>query len=77
LRCSPNRREHATLRNGPICEVATVGREGFVEIDAALASRVSIVSKRRLREAACECYTAPVEYEQRLAASPPLQRETQ
>ena len=31
----------ATLSNGSTCEVATVGREGFVEIDAALASRVA------------------------------------
>ena len=31
----------ATLRNGSTCEVATVGREGFVEVDAALASRVA------------------------------------
>ncbi|HEV2737459.1 MAG TPA: Crp/Fnr family transcriptional regulator [Candidatus Elarobacter sp.] len=31
----------ATLTNGSICEVATVGREGFVEVDAALASRVA------------------------------------
>ena len=31
----------ATLSSGSTCEVATVGREGFVEIDAALASRVA------------------------------------
>src|ERR1700676_3983180 len=31
----------ATLSNGSTCEVATVGREGFVEVDAALASRVA------------------------------------
>jgi CRP-like cAMP-binding protein len=31
----------ATLSTGSTCEVATVGREGFVEIDAALASRVA------------------------------------
>ncbi|MEA2784518.1 MAG: hypothetical protein QOF71_622 [Candidatus Eremiobacteraeota bacterium] len=31
----------ATLANGSTCEVATVGREGFVEIDAALASRIA------------------------------------
>jgi CRP-like cAMP-binding protein len=31
----------AALSNGATCEVATVGREGFVEIDAALASRVA------------------------------------
>ncbi len=31
----------ATLANGSTCEVATVGREGFVEVDAALASRVA------------------------------------
>lgn len=31
----------ATLSNGATCEVATVGREGFVEVDAALASRIA------------------------------------
>ncbi|HWT07167.1 MAG TPA: Crp/Fnr family transcriptional regulator [Xanthomonadales bacterium] len=31
----------ATLSNGSTCEVATVGREGFVEVDAALASRIA------------------------------------
>jgi CRP-like cAMP-binding protein len=31
----------ATLSNGTTCEVATVGREGFVEVDAALASRIA------------------------------------
>jgi CRP-like cAMP-binding protein len=31
----------ATLANGSTCEVATVGREGFVEIDAALAARIA------------------------------------
>ena len=31
----------ATLANGSTCEVATVGREGFVEVDAALASRIA------------------------------------
>jgi len=31
----------ATLANGSTCEVATVGREGFVEADAALASRIA------------------------------------
>jgi CRP-like cAMP-binding protein len=31
----------ATLTNGSTCEVATVGREGFVEVDAALASRIA------------------------------------
>ena len=31
----------ALLSNGSTCEVATVGREGFVEIDAALASRIA------------------------------------
>ena len=31
----------ATLENGSTCEVATVGREGFVEVDAALASRIA------------------------------------
>jgi CRP-like cAMP-binding protein len=30
-----------TLRNGSTCEVATIGREGFVEVDAALASRTA------------------------------------
>jgi CRP-like cAMP-binding protein len=30
-----------TLSNGSTCEVATVGREGFVEVDAALASRIA------------------------------------
>ena len=32
----------ATLSNGSTCEVATVGREGFVEVDAALASRTAL-----------------------------------
>ena len=31
----------ATLSSGSPCEVATVGREGFVEVDAALASRIA------------------------------------
>ena len=31
----------ATLSNGSTCEVATVGREGFVEVGAALASRTA------------------------------------
>ncbi|MDQ6926915.1 MAG: Crp/Fnr family transcriptional regulator [Candidatus Eremiobacteraeota bacterium] len=31
----------ATLANGGTCEVATVGHEGFVEVDAALASRIA------------------------------------
>ena len=31
----------ATLANGSTCEVATVGREGFVEVDAALSSRIA------------------------------------
>ncbi len=31
----------ATLANGSTCEVATVGREGFVEVDAALASTIA------------------------------------
>jgi len=31
----------ATLSNGSTCEVATVGREGFVEVDAALSSRIA------------------------------------
>ncbi len=31
----------ATLWNGSTCEVATVGREAFVEVDAALASRIA------------------------------------
>jgi CRP-like cAMP-binding protein len=31
----------ATLANGSTCEVAAVGREGFVEVDAALASRIA------------------------------------
>ena len=31
----------ATLSNGSTVEVATVGREGFVEVDAALASRIA------------------------------------
>jgi CRP-like cAMP-binding protein len=31
----------ATLSNGSTCEVATVGHEGFVEVDAALASRIA------------------------------------
>jgi CRP-like cAMP-binding protein len=31
----------ATLSSGATCEVATVGREGFVEVDAALAARVA------------------------------------
>jgi CRP-like cAMP-binding protein len=31
----------ATLANGSTCEVATVGREGFVEVDAALAARIA------------------------------------
>lgn len=31
----------ATLANGSTCEVATVGCEGFVEVDAALASRIA------------------------------------
>jgi CRP-like cAMP-binding protein len=31
----------ATLSNGSTCEVATVGCEGFVEVDAALASRIA------------------------------------
>ena len=30
-----------TLSNGATCEVATVGREGFVEVDAALAARIA------------------------------------
>ena len=30
-----------TLSNGSTCEVATVGCEGFVEVDAALASRIA------------------------------------
>ncbi len=37
---------------------------------------VTVVSDRRLREAACECYTAPVEYAQRIATRRPPQRET-
>ncbi len=35
----------------------------------------TIISERRLREAACECYSAPVEFAQRIDAVPPLQRE--
>jgi CRP-like cAMP-binding protein len=31
----------ATLSSGATCEVATVGREGFVEVDAALAARIA------------------------------------
>ena len=31
----------AMLSNGSTCEVATVGREGFVEVDAALSSRIA------------------------------------
>ena len=31
----------ATLSKGATCEVATVGREGFVEVDAALGSRIA------------------------------------
>ncbi len=31
----------ATVANGGTCEVATVGHEGFVEVDAALASRIA------------------------------------
>ena len=31
----------ATLSNGSTCEVATVGREGFIEVDAALAARIA------------------------------------
>jgi CRP-like cAMP-binding protein len=36
---------------------------------------VSIASERRLREAACECYLAPVEHAKRLASRKPLKRE--
>jgi CRP-like cAMP-binding protein len=31
----------STLSNGGMCEVATVGREGFAEVDVALGSRIS------------------------------------
>jgi CRP-like cAMP-binding protein len=36
---------------------------------------VTVASERRLREAACECYTAPVEHAKRLKSRKPLQRE--
>jgi CRP-like cAMP-binding protein len=36
---------------------------------------VTVVSKRRLREAACECYAAPVEYAQRLETRQRMQRD--
>jgi CRP-like cAMP-binding protein len=36
---------------------------------------VTVTSKRRLLEAACECYTAPVEYLRRLEKRRPIQRE--
>jgi len=36
---------------------------------------VTVTSDRRLREAACECYTAPVEHVKRLGSRKPVQRE--
>ncbi|HEV2737460.1 MAG TPA: Crp/Fnr family transcriptional regulator [Candidatus Elarobacter sp.] len=36
---------------------------------------VTVVSERRLRDAACECYTVPVEYAQRLETRPRMQRD--
>jgi CRP-like cAMP-binding protein len=36
---------------------------------------VTVASERRLREAVCECYTAPVEHAKRLESRKPLQRE--
>jgi hypothetical protein len=38
---------------------------------------VSVISERRLREAACECYTAPAQYSQRLETLRPIQREAE
>jgi CRP-like cAMP-binding protein len=37
---------------------------------------VTVTSERRLREAACDCYTAPVEHAKRLESRKPLQRES-
>ncbi len=36
---------------------------------------VTVASERRLREAACDCYTAPVEHAKRLESRKRLQRE--
>jgi CRP-like cAMP-binding protein len=38
---------------------------------------VAVVSERRLRETACECYTAPLEYSQRIGPRRPAKREAQ
>ena len=38
-------------------------------------SSVTITSQARLREAACECYAAPVEFRKRLELRRPIQRE--
>jgi CRP-like cAMP-binding protein len=37
---------------------------------------VTVTSERRLREAACECYTGPVEHAKRLESRKPVQRES-
>ncbi len=46
----------------PMSTLEAIGALRYAE------DRVHVVSERRLREAACECYTAPVEYAQQLAA---------
>jgi CRP-like cAMP-binding protein len=64
----PLREEYLAMMLGVQTNVVT---EPMVALQAIGAIRfaggvVTIVSERRLREAACECYTAPVEFAQRL-----------
>ncbi len=73
----PLRAEYLAMMLGVRTHVVT---EPMAALEAIGAIRfagdaVTVVSERRLRAAACECYTAPVEYARRLEMRPPVHRE--
>lgn len=58
----------STLTNGGMCEVATVGREAFVQVDVALGSRIS--SRTAFAQSPGTVLRLPVEDFERLWAHP-------
>ena len=75
----PLRSEYLAMMLGVQTQVVTEPMESLQAIGAIryAGGVVTIVSERRLRDAVCECYTAPIEFAQRVVEHRPVQREAQ